>query len=141
MTKETKRHKTGEELAIEEVERQSRLTDLHDTIAVQVATLAELSHLLVEIGLDEDARLARKVVIELGREGDVITRVRDALPYLQRLTSRMGEIGTKQTKQFKKSLEHMRKALVARCDVTLLDTNVELQIPEVPDEPDEDEKG
>jgi hypothetical protein len=132
MSKETKRHKTGEELAIEEAERQSRLTDLHDTIVVQVATLAELSHLLVEMGLDEDARLARKVVIELGREGDVIVRVRDALPYLQRLTARMGEIGTKQTKQFRKALEHMRKALVARCDVTLLDTNVEIRLPDDP---------
>ncbi len=136
-----KRHKSGEQLAIEAAERAERITDLFETIAVQIATLSELAHELVERGFDEEARLCRKVVLELGRRADVVDRVASALPLLQMLTQRLKEMsksmrGSWNLKPVIVSLEHMRKMLAARCDVTLVDTQVDMKLPKDPEDDD-----
>jgi len=141
-TKDPKRHKSGEQLAIEAAERAERITDLFETIAVQIATLSELAHELVERGFDEEARLTRKIVLELGRRADVVDRVAQALPLLQMLTQRLKEIQPSMRSTHNKwelkpvivSLEHMRKMLAARCDVTLVDTQVDMKLPKDNDE-------
>jgi hypothetical protein len=115
----TKRHKSGEQIALEEVARQQRITDLHDAVAVQIAILSELAHELIDQGLDDDARIARRIILELGRPADIVNRVRDALPHIDLLISRMRELGMK---TLRKAVEGVKKVLVARCDVTLLDT-------------------
>lgn len=139
-----KRHKSGEQIALEAAERAERITDLHETIAIQVATLSELSHELVERGMDEDARLARRVIVELGVHADVVNRVASALPHLEALTLRMRELQKSarsikwDTKPIVVALEGMKKALVARCDVTLIDTQVDMKLPDdLKDGPDE----
>jgi hypothetical protein len=99
--------------------RQQRITDFHSASAVQIATLDELAKTLRADGLDEEARIVERVVVELELPGDPGERVARAMPHIKALGARMHEIGEP---TLVKAVEHVRVVLVRYADPTLVDT-------------------
>jgi len=101
------------------VSREQRITDFHQANAVQIAALEELRKQFTADGLDEEARLVERSVVELTLPGDPAKRVERALPHIKALRARMVEI---REPGLARSVEHVRKVLIRYADPTLVDT-------------------
>lgn len=99
--------------------REQRITDFHQANAVQIAALAELRRRFYEDGMDEEAKLVDRAVVELQLPGEPAERVRRSIPHIKALRVRMSEIGEPDLAQ---AVEHVRRVLVRYADDTLVDT-------------------
>ena len=99
--------------------RQQRITDFHSANAVQVAALDELRKRFSVDGLDAEANLTRRAILELELTGEPGERVARAMPHIKALRARMHEIGEP---ELAKAVEKVRRCLVRYADPTLEDT-------------------
>lgn len=107
--------------------REQRITDFHAANAVQIAALEELRRMFRNDGMDEEARMVERAVLELELSAEPGERVAKAMPHIKALHARMVEIGEP---QLAKSVENVRKVLVRYADPTLEDTQ-EIDLDEI----------
>lgn len=99
--------------------REQRITDFHQANAIQVDALTELRKRFREDGMDEEARMVDRSVVELQLPGEPAERVRRAIPHIKALRVRMGEIGEPVLAQ---AVENVKRVLTRYADDTLTDT-------------------
>ncbi len=107
--------------------QQQRITDFHQANAVQIAALVELRRRFHEDGMDEEARMVDRSVVELQLPGEPAERVRRAIPHIKMLRVRMGEIGEPILAQ---AVENVRRVLTRYADDTLSETQ-EIDVDEI----------